>query len=712
MRRSVLPSPGGCRLVPRANCVKMAFSHAARLLLALFTVVTAGRSAAGSRVLSGRVWTRGLCHLTVSENLPQGSVLPLPMVLAPEETLDLTHNNAYFGLLTTPDNNTTTTTTTTTSGTGRGELEIVWRSLIEEGVVTTTRLRPSLVSLSSLNREFVCQREPECDCRYGNSLPDRRFASGQIDGVERLICRLGVDVIIRPIDKTPVPTKARLSAVSLIRFPRPERLYVCLAPALWPVHAGRFRVGSPADLWRPGNQTTRARHAGVRGESGGAFGAPDNTLHAYTIRCSDAAGNRGDAKADLEGLGGGLFSVSFGLDTPQPGLQRSTEAWLNLVVVADMDLEAEAAKLATAGEAAGRRVVGWPMVCVVEATDGLHTGQLGVRIRPKDVNDHRPAWQPPLLLTSKVHLEPSVNGSQTADDTVEWTVRLAESVSPYLPLLQLRARDPDRDFGQLTFRARHGPGSSPAAMFGHLDAACRALLGSANERAASLSASPLASSAASELASPFSLFRIDPAGGEVSLTGRLDYETVRQSEEEAVITFYSASRVGLSNGLKGPRQPVFGPGVTARTRLLLRENQRPSRPLDYLTMTDADGPSNGKPTCHLIDNPLPGVFNLTQLGPELWALVGLALVDQEQFSGKTSPSSAGVYHGLQTSRVAIAAPTLLQLIVRCQDNPEPWQPRLETRAVIVLEVLDENDNAPVFLSGRRLGDTGQLLKVT
>ncbi|VEL32637.1 unnamed protein product, partial [Protopolystoma xenopodis] len=326
----------------------MAFSHAARLLLALFTVVTSGRWAAAGRVLSGPVWTRGLCNLTVSENLPQGSVLPLPILLAPEETLDLTHNNAYFGLLTTPDNN--TTTTTTTSGSGRGELELVWTSLIEEGVVATTRLLPSLVTLSPLDREFLCQREPECDCRYGNSHPDRRFASGPID--------------------------ARLSAVSLIRFPRPERLYVCLAdvndnppvfllPPSGPSMLAGFASGAlptsgglatrQHELDTPVFEVSLEEHSAVGREIAlpvafDADAAPDNTLHAYTIRCPDAAGNlrapgnRGDAKADLEGLGGGLFSVSFGLDTPRPGLPRSTEAWLNLVVMADIDLEAEAAQ--------------------------------------------------------------------------------------------------------------------------------------------------------------------------------------------------------------------------------------------------------------------------------------------------------------------------------------------------------------------------------
>uniref|UniRef100_A0A8C3BWC7 Cadherin domain-containing protein n=1 Tax=Cairina moschata TaxID=8855 RepID=A0A8C3BWC7_CAIMO len=161
-------------------------------------------------------------------------------------------------------------------------------------------------------------------------------------------------------------------------------------------------------------------------------------------------------------------------------------------------------------------------------------------------------------------------------------------------------------------------------------------------------------------------FSLDPRTGDVKITGPLDYEDVK---------YYEATVEGKDGGGLSAHAKVHidivdvndnAPSLTLLPILNpVPEDSVPSTVIAVINVRDRDSGDNGEVTCN-IEGDLP--FRLAESSENTYKLVTESSLDREKISA-------------------------YNITITARDHGSP---ALSSRAALVLEVSDVNDNAPVF----------------
>ncbi|BHF79698.1 hypothetical protein SprV_0702282000 [Sparganum proliferum] len=638
------------------------------------------------------------CSIIIQENLPRGFLLPLPVALVGDFKLQVAETNAYF----------TVVREEASSLRPQQLRDKVWipppnplsstniDTLTISSSSSSTGIRWFLTLLQRIDREQLCQTEPGCDCRRGNSHPLRQTTNDDDDVSQGCLVPLHLVAIPEAPASSSSSSSPHLTAP---RLPSVLNIQVCIADENDNVPV--FQVGSRMETssasgtktglkapeffqkntWLPTtklqapvygvhlNENTEVSTLISLPSAIDADAFPEHTVQSYSLHCpSNLRTGSGEEDLGLKFAEDAPFSLSYDV--------RRIE---------DHSLALRVEKVLSLGS---NSVQKWPLYCTVSAFDGQHTGSLHLQIVLDDVNDHTPQWQAPTLLNSAVSIV-------TENETLGlWSVSLPESVPPFTVLLRLRAVDEDPVFGKITFALDQSQHKS-ALMRQPFDVDSRTgevrLLNKLDAENPLLRHQDLV------------IGVVAKDNGGLSTTGRITFKVLDVNDNRPIIRFAS---LAATQTLRDELSDYS----TRKTALELVENSAETKYLDYVTVKDEDSGSNGQVNCNLRPSPIADHFNLTRIGDHMWALLAIKPIDRESLPRDNFISSSHASnHYFPAPGLSRPVGSRIGLTVVCNDNPGAYQTyQLTSETTVQITIRDENDNAPHFTSVKSSED-GELV---
>ncbi|VDM34435.1 unnamed protein product [Hydatigera taeniaeformis] len=542
------------------------------------------------------------CSIVIQENLARGQLIALPYVNT------LVGNIQQFNLQVTNTNpyfNVISESSGVQMATNGHQHQNPWRIWYPKD--------PSpiaspwyLVTLQGIDRERLCQTEPGCDCHLGNSHPNRLGTGPD--------CALPLQLVAIPPKKVGLPSVIDLTICIADENDNPPTFRS-------PTSAPHFGTSPTVSIHFKEDAQVGESIRLPTGYDSDAY--PEHTVNSYSLNCPET---------DVP------FSLIYDIGTPER-----------------LDLRVDK-HLKFAGQ--------WPLHCTVTAFDGKHSGSMQLKIHLDDVNDHKPVWKPPSILSPAITL---IN--ETAD---EWALEIPESVRPFTPLLQVKASDEDPVYGRLTYSIE-------------------------GEKKGGL------------------LFDIDSRTGEVRLVSEQDFETARNRAMTVPLL------VSDNGGLSTPGKLIFYLKDVNDNRPLIRfsggekqaevvENSQSDVYIDCISVSDADSGAYGQVECYLKPGIISDHFQLTRLGDNLWAFQAVKPIDREALASNIATTT--ITTSTQNNRF-YARGTRVGVTVVCNDNPvAPKEYQFSAEATVQVTIMDENDNPPHFVGlGRSSANADPIIDV-
>ncbi|EUB61257.1 Protocadherin [Echinococcus granulosus] len=295
-------------------------------------------------LLHGRVFAHfpPNCSIVIQENLARGYLIVLPYVNKmvgnlQQFNLQVTNRNPYFNVVSDLPG-----ARMTTSGQQHQNPWHIWYPKDPSPITSPWYL----VTLQRIDRERLCQTEPGCDCRLGNSYPNRLGT--------------GPDCVL-PLRLVAIPSKK-------VGLPLVIDLTICIADENDNSPSFRFSSSAPRFGASPVVSVHFKEDAQIgestripAGYDSDAY--PEHTVSSYSLNCPEK---------DVP------FSLVYDISTPER---------LDLQVDKPLKFDGQ-----------------WPLHCTVTAFDGKHSGSMQLKIHLDDVNNHKPVWEPPSILNSAITL--------------------------------------------------------------------------------------------------------------------------------------------------------------------------------------------------------------------------------------------------------------------------------------------------------------------